>query len=404
MSIATHYTSLGLVPTAAPEVIRAAYKALALVCHPDKTMHLAAEDRASHAAAFKDVQAAYDVLGNPSLKAAYDAELERHANKYDQSYSTLHHHSSSSNSSGASPISKRRPTVKMTTPEEKTAMRAKTRQSLEYLREKRSERDVADAQKDVAALKDMVHTWEQLAEENRSDPVMHAHCAIRIHEYEQKIAEREQQHKEWLANLSTAKQESSNPTTKQRPTTPTKAAVASSGMSSHRSTAPRPQTYATPLTTPDRSSGRAKERERAEAERIAASTARAEARHAEKAQREAAKQAHLDQKAAAVRAEKEKQQAKASLHARQDAERIAKARAKAGAAPLGTVGAVVVAKSSQCGTSVVQDTASKQAQTTTQRICSKCGVGHVSVREWLKCNAPAQPASDNDDQMCLRTG
>jgi curved DNA-binding protein CbpA len=404
MSIATHYTSLGLVPTAAPEVIRAAYKALALVCHPDKTMHLAAEDRASHAAAFKDVQAAYDVLGNPSLKAAYDAELERHANKYDQSYSTLHHHSSSSNSSGASPISKRRPTVKMTTPEEKTAMRAKTRQSLEYLREKRSERDVADAQKDVAALKDMVHTWEQLAEENRSDPVMHAHCAIRIHEYEQKIAEREQQHKEWLANLSTAKQESSNPTTKQRPTTPTKAAVAGSGMSSHRSTAPRPQTYATPLTTPDRSSGRAKERERAEAERIAASTARAEARHAEKAQREAAKQAHLDQKAAAVRAEKEKQQAKASLHARQDAERIAKARAKAGAAPLGTVGAVVVAKSSQCGTSVVQDTASKQAQTTTQRICSKCGVGHVSVREWLKCNAPAQPASDNDDQMCLRTG
>jgi curved DNA-binding protein CbpA len=285
MSIATHYTSLGLVPTAAPEVIRAAYKALALVCHPDKTMHLAAEERASHAAAFKDVQAAYDVLGNPSLKAAYDAELARYANKYDQSYLTFHYRSSSSNSSDASPTPKRRPTVKMTTPEERAAMRAKTRQSLEYLREKRSERDVADAQKDVAALKDMAHTWKQLAEESRSDPAMHAHCAIRIHEYEQKIAEREQQHKEWLTNLSTAKQESSKPTTKQRQTTPTKATVASSGMSSHRSNASRPQIYATPSTTPNRGSVKAKERERAEAKRIAAATARTEVRQAEKAQR-----------------------------------------------------------------------------------------------------------------------
>jgi curved DNA-binding protein CbpA len=358
MSIATHYTTLGLVPTAAPEVIRAAYKALALICHPDKTMHLAAEERASHASAFKDVQAAYDVLCNPSLRAAYDAQFARHANRGDQQYPNIHYPSPSRTSSEASPISKRRSTVRMTTPEERAAMRAKTRQSLEYLREKRGERDLADAQLDVAGLKYMAHIWKQLAEENRLDPVMRAHCAIRIHEYEQKIAERVQQHKEWLANLSTAKQKSSKPTTKQPPTTVsahTKAKVSGSDMASHSSNASRPQMHATPPATLDRGSVKVKERERAEAERIAAGTARAEARRAEKAPREAAKQAHLDQKAAAVRAEKEKQQAKATLYARKNAERIAQARAKAGAAPIGTVGAVVEAKSdhTQASTSVV---------------------------------------------------
>jgi curved DNA-binding protein CbpA len=409
MSNAIHYTTLGLIPSAAPEVVRAAYKALALVCHPDKTMHLTAAERASHAAVFKDVQAAYDVLGNPSLKAAYDAELKRNATEGDSRFSTFHHHSPVRTSSDASPTPKRRATVKMTTPEQKRAMRAEARQSLDYLRTKRTERAMTDAQMDVAGLKDMAHTWRLLAEENRSDPVMHAHCAIRIHEYEQKVAECERQHGEWLANLSTAKQEISTPITQQRRTTvdaPKKPATFTSGATAQRTSAARPRLHATSPTAPVHGAVWAEERKRAEAERSIAAAARAEARQAERAQREAAKQSQLDQKAAAVRAEKEKRKAKAALHAQKDADRIAKARAKAGAAPLENVGAVVDAEpndGTQASTSVVENTAPQKARSTMQRICSKCGIGHTSFREWLKCNAPAKSASDEGNEAYLRT-
>lgn len=159
MTTATHYSSLGLLPTAAPEVIRATYKALALVFHPDKTLHLAPQERASHAAKFNDVQAAYDVLGNPALKASYDAGLARHNNKVDLDRSSFHH-SSSSTAHNASSVSRRNPTVKLTTPREKAAMRARASQSLESLRQRRSERDAEDARLDVAGLKESVEIWQ----------------------------------------------------------------------------------------------------------------------------------------------------------------------------------------------------------------------------------------------------
>jgi DnaJ-class molecular chaperone len=90
MSTKTHYTVLELVPTAAPGVIRAAYKAHALMFHPDKTAHLSAGERAIRSAVFNEVQAAYDVLGNPALKAAYDATLAYKNNESNAQRSNAH--------------------------------------------------------------------------------------------------------------------------------------------------------------------------------------------------------------------------------------------------------------------------------------------------------------------------
>jgi curved DNA-binding protein CbpA len=402
MHTATHYTVLGLVPSAAPEVIRAAYKALALICHPDKTVHMAATERSSHAAVFNDIQAAYDVIGNPTLKVAYDAELQRNTNIGNLQHAASRRRSPYPAPSDVSSTTKRRPSVKMTTPAEKTAMRAQAREQLDHLRQKRTERDITDAQMDVACLKDMAQTWKQLAEENTPDPVLHAHCAIRVHEYKQMVFEREQQHKEWLANLSTAKQEPSTVTAKHDPATvnasPKPAAYAPS-VASHRSTTARVRTDSASPTASVRGSVRADARKRAEAERsAAAATARTEARQAEKAQREAAKQAHLDSKATAVRAGKEKQKAKAAQLAQKDAERIAKARAKAGAAPLGIVRAVVDPEpndESQASASVADKTVPRKSQASVQKICGKCGVEHASFRGWMKCNAPAKQADED---------
>lgn len=322
MSTVTHYTTLGLLPTAAPEVIRATYKALALLCHPDKTMHLAARERASHAAAFNEVQAAYDVLGNPTLKTAYDVQLGHRVNGAGQHRSTFLGRSSVHTAPEASSTPKRRPTAKLTTPKERSAMRAEARQSLDELRAKRAERDTKDARLDVAGLKDMVQTWEQLAEENKVCPALRAHCRIRIYEYEQKIAEHEQQHKERLTKISTAKQEPSAPTTKQsqsarnapkKPASSTSTASTRSSSAS-RSSGPRSASVTT-SPTPQSRIGRDEECKRDAAQRAAATAARTEARLLEKAQREAAKQALIDQKVSAVRAEKEKQKAKVELQA-----------------------------------------------------------------------------------------
>jgi DnaJ-class molecular chaperone len=123
MEPATHYTALGLIPTAPLPVIKAAYKALVLIHHPDKTIHLSASERAHHSATFRLVQEAYDVLTNASMKASYDAELSRHGNRVDLQRSTFHRPSSSyssrtpastpaSASATPTPNSTRKPTSK----------------------------------------------------------------------------------------------------------------------------------------------------------------------------------------------------------------------------------------------------------------------------------------------------
>ncbi|KAH6536839.1 hypothetical protein HBI81_063940 [Parastagonospora nodorum] len=369
MPATNHYTALGLVPSAAPEVIRAAYKALALICHPGKTMHLAARERASRAAAFNEVQVAYDVLGNPAMKAAYDAQLSPQASRI----------AKASAASDASSSPSRRSTVKLTTPEEKTALRAKARQSLEELLQKRQKRDAQESELDVVGLRDLAQTWTQLAEENSFDPAMRAHCAIRIHEYEQKIAQREREHEEWLSNMSTAKQgtytpASASPERRSTPNAPKKPTLWRTTTSAQSSPA-----------TPSRAT---KPTQRAEERKP---------RLVEKAKREAAKQALLDQKAAAIRVEKEKLQARIDLQARTAAERIAKVRAKAGAAPLGTVGAVVddpATAGPPTPPSVAGHTKHPFVPVQVKKVCDNCDAEHATFRDWRACNAHVAPVGD----------
>ena len=68
---ADHYATLGVRFDATQAQIKHAFRAIALVCHPDR----AGEDDASSIDVFKEASAAYEVLGNPELRARYDAAL-----------------------------------------------------------------------------------------------------------------------------------------------------------------------------------------------------------------------------------------------------------------------------------------------------------------------------------------
>lgn len=64
------YKTLGVTPEASPEEIKRAYRKFARKTHPDLTTGTQAE------AAFKDINAAYDVLKDPEARANYD-EMQR---------------------------------------------------------------------------------------------------------------------------------------------------------------------------------------------------------------------------------------------------------------------------------------------------------------------------------------
>ena len=64
-----HYKTLGLLPGAEDAVIRAAYRALMRIYHPDTNTTLEAQERA------RAIAAAYAVLGDPAARAAYDDEI-----------------------------------------------------------------------------------------------------------------------------------------------------------------------------------------------------------------------------------------------------------------------------------------------------------------------------------------
>lgn len=68
----THYEVLGVAPDAEPEVIQAAYRALMKKYHPDAA-GCTTDARA------KKINAAYAVLSDASLRAAYDAKLRHQA-------------------------------------------------------------------------------------------------------------------------------------------------------------------------------------------------------------------------------------------------------------------------------------------------------------------------------------
>jgi hypothetical protein len=65
-----HYETLGVTRTAPPEVVKAAWKALAQMYHPDRNKDPGAVEE------FKRAQGAYEVLADPAARAAYDRELQ----------------------------------------------------------------------------------------------------------------------------------------------------------------------------------------------------------------------------------------------------------------------------------------------------------------------------------------
>jgi curved DNA-binding protein CbpA len=67
-----HYAVLGVQRGASADEIRAAYRKAARASHPD----LHPEDATAHER-FKRVQVAYEILGDPARRAAYDAPRSR---------------------------------------------------------------------------------------------------------------------------------------------------------------------------------------------------------------------------------------------------------------------------------------------------------------------------------------
>jgi DnaJ-class molecular chaperone len=67
------YAVLGVAPTAAPEVIRAAYRALALRHHPDRRHTNSAVDGSVMA----ELNKAYEVLSCPESRRVYDQSHQR---------------------------------------------------------------------------------------------------------------------------------------------------------------------------------------------------------------------------------------------------------------------------------------------------------------------------------------
>lgn len=352
MATPTHYSTLGLDPSAPVAVIRASYKAHVLLHHPDKTLHLSAEERAAHASLFRNVQESYDVLSSASLKATYDAELARHGNSVDSEYSTFHHPGQST--------PRRSTTVRLTLPEEKSALKARVEQDVAYLRKQRAKQDAEDARMDGAGLRFMLKTWGDLAEEHADDPYLRAHCAMQMQIYRTKVVKREQEHKDWLADLSkpktsvqkpSATKSNSAPTPKAPRTAPT-ANLASSYSSLTNNTTPMYQSQRVP----------------------------------EKARKDAAKQAQVNAKAAASRGEKDQRQRKSQANAQANAERIAKAHTIARAVPKDAVGISKPVFEDANRSCMPFQTDSGAAKPRVQKTCAKCGKAHDSIAEWKKCN------------------
>lgn len=70
----THYDVMEVAPTASPEVLRAAYKALIQVHHPDRHE---SSDRSRAAAETVDLNRAFAVLSDPVSRARYDQALKQ---------------------------------------------------------------------------------------------------------------------------------------------------------------------------------------------------------------------------------------------------------------------------------------------------------------------------------------
>ncbi|KAI9033538.1 DnaJ domain-containing protein [Phycomyces nitens] len=70
------YTVLGCVPVSTNEQIRVEYRRLALLYHPDKLAAQDSKDVQDSACKYKQIKAAYDVVGDPVMRAIYDRWLQ----------------------------------------------------------------------------------------------------------------------------------------------------------------------------------------------------------------------------------------------------------------------------------------------------------------------------------------
>ncbi len=71
----TLYDILEVIPTASPETIHAAYRSLVSRYHPDKVTGLGPELQAIANARTREINHAYDILGDAARRAGYDEEL-----------------------------------------------------------------------------------------------------------------------------------------------------------------------------------------------------------------------------------------------------------------------------------------------------------------------------------------
>jgi hypothetical protein len=71
----SHYDVLGVPPDATAEQVRAAYRTLVQLFHPDRLGHLKEESRDFAENRLRALNAAYEVLGDPGKRANYDASL-----------------------------------------------------------------------------------------------------------------------------------------------------------------------------------------------------------------------------------------------------------------------------------------------------------------------------------------
>jgi DnaJ-class molecular chaperone len=65
-----YYGTLGVLPTAEPIVIRAAYRALAMKYHPDKWTG----DKATAERRMREINQAYEILSDEQSRARYDRQ------------------------------------------------------------------------------------------------------------------------------------------------------------------------------------------------------------------------------------------------------------------------------------------------------------------------------------------
>jgi hypothetical protein len=68
----SYYDLLGVPPDATPDQIRAAYRTLVQLFHPDRLSHLKPESRTFAEERLRELNRAYEVLGDPARRAAYD--------------------------------------------------------------------------------------------------------------------------------------------------------------------------------------------------------------------------------------------------------------------------------------------------------------------------------------------